>query len=95
MKKNIRIDNLNKYLQSLAHGVQEYVINGVRYTVESRYDPKFEHATIGDRLKKSISSDYIRLPVDANDGIITAEYVCSDCDVSIDTRKENLVNAAE
>ena len=89
------IINLGKIICTLVHGEREYHVNGVVYSVEARYDPPCDRSTMLDKFKKSISSAFIQLPGGGSDDIIASEYVCSDCDVSADAGKENLIHAAE
>ncbi len=59
---------------------EEYVINGVRYLVSSKFPPskitKIEN-TINDRLKNHIGSDFAHLTTVKDENTIQAEYVCS------------------
>ena len=54
----------------------EYVINGVRYIVSSRFS-KTEHKTMKEKLSEFIGSDFAHLTTDEDKNTIQAEYVCS------------------
>lgn len=84
---------MNRFIVGFGSDTNEYVINGVRYIVESRYAPvDFRHmdqnARIDHRLENYIAGDFAELtplhPVDT----MKAESVCSAAG-----REEN--NAAE
>ena len=63
--------NLNKDNDS-----NEYVINGVRYIVSSRFS-KTEHKTMKEKLSEFIGSDFAHLTTTEDENTIQAEYVCS------------------
>ena len=66
-------------IKSVSSGANEYVINGVRYTVESRfvpYDIKSKQATFHDKIKRIIRSDFIPLTVNTDDDILETDNVC-------------------
>ncbi len=54
----------------------EYVINGVRYIVSSRFS-KTEHKTMKEKLSEFIGSDFAHLTTIEDENTIQAEYVCS------------------
>ncbi|MBR4049897.1 MAG: hypothetical protein IKK09_05315 [Clostridia bacterium] len=54
----------------------EYVINGVRYIVSSRFS-KTEHKTMKEKLSEFIGSDFAHLTTTEDKNTIQAEYVCS------------------
>lgn len=57
---------------------REYVINGVRYIVSSRFaDPKKNHETMKERVEKYVKSDFADLTANGSSDIIKGEYVCS------------------
>ena len=56
--------------------VNEYVINGVRYIVSTRFS-KTENKTIKEKLSDFIGSDFAHLTTDEDENTIQAEYVCS------------------
>ena len=66
-------------IKSVSCGASEYTINGVRYTVESRfvpYDIKNKQATFHDKIKRIIRSDFIPLTVNTNEDILESNNVC-------------------
>ena len=54
----------------------EYVINGVRYLVSSRFS-KTENKTMKEKLSDFIGSDFAHLTTTEDENTIQAEYVCS------------------
>ena len=66
-------------IKSVSCGASEYTINGVRYTVESRfvpYDIKNKQATFHDKIKRIIRSDFIPLTVNTDEDILETDNVC-------------------
>ena len=66
-------------IKSVSSGANEYVINGVRYTVESRfvpYDIKNKQATFHDKIKRIIRSYFIPLTVNTDEDILETNNVC-------------------
>ncbi len=67
-----------KEIVSVGTGENEYVINGVRYIVSSRFIPENFHKienTITDKLKNFIGGDFADLITDEENAKIDAEYV--------------------
>ncbi len=54
----------------------EYVINGVRYIVSTRFS-KTESKTMKEKLSEFIGSDFAHLTTTEDENTIQAEYVCS------------------
>ena len=54
----------------------EYLINGVRYLVSSRFS-ETENKTMKEKLSDFIGSDFAHLTTDEDKNTIQAEYVCS------------------
>lgn len=54
----------------------EYVINGVRYIVSTRFS-KTENKTMKEKLSDFIGSDFAHLTTNEDKNTIQAEYVCS------------------
>ncbi len=77
------------FIIGVAIGEREYTINGVKYVVEARYQPRQTQTNIADRIKKFITSDFAHLTLEPPPDIIEAEYVCSGCEASDDARKED------
>ena len=67
-------------IKSVSCGANEYVVNGVRYTVESRfvpYDIKIrKQTTFHDKIKRIITSDFIPLTVNTDEDILETNNVC-------------------
>ena len=66
-------------IKSVSSGANEYTINGVRYTVESRfvpYDIKSKQTTFHDKIKRIIRSDFIPLTVNTDEDILETNNVC-------------------
>ena len=66
-------------IKSVSCGASEYTINGVRYTVESRfvpYDIKNKQATFHDKIKIIIRSDFLPLTVNTDEDILETNNVC-------------------
>ena len=73
---------MNRFIVGFGSNINEYVINGVRYTVESRYQPvDFKNADkntkLDNRIKKYIASDFADLPPMKAADKTKIEYVCS------------------
>lgn len=54
----------------------EYVINGVRYIVSTRFS-ETENKTLKEKLSEFIGSDFAHLTTTEDKNTIQAEYVCS------------------
>ena len=72
---------------------REYVINGVRYYVNSHFEPinmrdTDTNVSLKKKLEKYIASDFADLPSGQADGKMEAECVCAGCMASQDARKE-------
>ena len=66
-------------IESVSCGANEYVVNGVRYTVESRFVPyeiKNKQPTFHDKIKRIIRSDFIPLKVNTDEDILETDNVC-------------------
>ena len=66
-------------IDPISCGANEYVVNGVRYTVESRfvpYDIKNKQTTFHDKIKRIIRSDFIPLTVNTDEDILESNNVC-------------------
>ena len=69
----------NVFIIGLSQGEREYEINGVKYTVASRFLNVEEKTNISDRFKRCITNDFAPLTVTNNNDKIADEYVCSGC----------------
>ena len=54
----------------------EYIINGVRYIVSTRFS-ETESKTMKEKLSEYIGSDFAQLTTTEDENTIQAEYVCS------------------
>ena len=66
-------------IDPISCGANEYVVNGVTYTVESRfvpYDIKNRQTTFHDKIKRIITSDFIPLTVNTDEDILETNNVC-------------------
>lgn len=66
-------------IEPVSCGANEYVVNGVTYTVESRFVPhdiKSKQATFHDKIKRIIRSDFIPLTVNTDEDILETNNVC-------------------
>ena len=75
----MKMTNNIAIIKSVSCGANEYTINGVRYTVESRfvpYDIKNKQATFHDKIKRIIRSDFIPLTVNTDEDILETNNVC-------------------
>ena len=73
---------MNKFIVGFGAAPQEYVINGVRYLVESRFqkpnykEPK-ENTMLNNRIGNYLTSDFADLPPVGASNIISTEYDCT------------------
>ncbi len=73
---------MNKFIVGFGAAPQEYVINGVRYVVESRFqkpnykEPK-ENTMLNNRIGNYLTSDFADLPSVGTSNIISTEYDCT------------------
>lgn len=73
---------MDKFFVGFGLPEREYVINGVRYFVENRYEPvnfkdMSQNTKMGSRLEKYLVSDFTDLPPVQTDDKIDAKYVCT------------------
>ena len=67
-----------KHIAGLGEKPREYHINGVRYTVETRFeDCRKSTVTLSDRIGKHIGSGLTDLTAGGTTDNIEADYVCS------------------
>ena len=52
-----------------------YTVNGVKYIVESKFEPVGKKTTLSDRLKHYIKSDFADFTNHCKGNIISSEYV--------------------
>mgnify|MGYP000416292682 FL=1 len=73
---------MNKFIVGCGAAPQEYVVNGVRYVVESRFQrPNYkeskENTMLNNRIGSYLTSDFADLPSVDADNIIDTEYDCT------------------
>ena len=73
---------MNRFIEGFGSNINEYTINGVRYTVESRYEPvnfknTDKNTKLDNRIKKYIASDFADLSSMKAADKIKTEYACS------------------
>lgn len=73
---------MNKFIVGFGATPQEYVINGVRYEVESRFQkPDYkkprENTLLNNRIGSYLTSDFADLPYVGTSNIISTEYDCT------------------
>lgn len=79
----------NVFIIGLSQGEREYEVNGVKYTVASRFLNVEEKTNISDRFKRCITNDFAPLTMDLKSNKIADEYVCSGCVAPSGARKED------
>ena len=67
-------------IMRILHGIfdreQEYTVNGVRYIVETKFQPLTEPvATLNSRMERIIKNDIAHLTISEASGTIEEEYV--------------------
>ena len=65
------------WIIGVIQGNHEYRINGVTYTVGSKFEPPREGRPIQHAIEHMISCDMVDLMEQAESGKIHSEYVCS------------------
>lgn len=80
-----------KFVCGLGTNENEYIINGVKYIVDSSFQSAKipNNPSITDRFKRIIKSDFTPLTAESIQSKIIADNVCSDCITSDDVRKED------
>ena len=73
---------MNKFIVGFGAAPQEYVINGVRYVVESRfqksdYKKPNKNILLNNRIGSYLTSDFADLPSVGTSNIINTEYDCT------------------
>ena len=73
---------MNKFIVPLGNQPDEYVINGVRYVVSSKYQkPDFkdlkQSTVLNDCVENYLTSDFADLTIENSSSKMMAEYVCS------------------
>lgn len=73
MKNN----KITGWICGLSQGDRKYKINGVTYTVDSRFEPPQSENTIKSRFSRTITNDFIDLTDYLKKCKMADEYVCS------------------
>ena len=68
---------MGRFIVGLAPKENEYVINGVRYIVSSRYEPPKSKETFTAIIEKFIGSDFADLTNTDDINTLEDDYVCS------------------
>ena len=73
---------MNKFIVGFGAAPQEYVINGVRYVVESKFqNPDYKkpnkNILLNNRIGSYLTSDFADLPSVGTSNIINTEYDCT------------------
>ncbi len=73
---------MNKFIVGFGTAQQEYVINGVRYVVESKfqksdYKKPNKNILLNNRIGNYLTSDFADLPSVGTSNIINTEYDCT------------------
>ena len=80
---------MDRYIVGLCPDTNEYVVNGVRYIVERRYEPldlrhMSQNTRIDHRLPNYLNGDFAELTLLPSSGTMKAESVRSGCNASDD-----------
>ena len=71
----------NAFIVGLGHDDQEYTVNGVRYTVASRYAPVDyrggDQQTLSHCLRHYIGGDFADLSAFTEEGMLKGEDACA------------------
>jgi len=73
MKNN----KITGWICGLSQGERKYKINGVTYTIASRFESPQSVNTIRSRLSRAITNDFIDLTGNLQKCKMADEYVCS------------------
>ena len=73
---------MNKFIVGFGTAPQEYVVNGVRYVVEPRfqksdYKKPNKNILLNNRIGSYLTSDFADLPSVGTSNIINTEYDCT------------------
>ena len=60
----------------LSEDEKEYIINGIRYFVSSRYLTDKKSDTFENKIEKYIGSDFTHLSPTINNDTMNKEYIC-------------------
>ncbi len=79
----------NNWIVGFGAKPREYVLNGVRYVVESRFQKPSEKTMLKDRIGNYLTSDFADLPSNDKDSIIDNEYDCTAAEKEDNNAVEN------
>ena len=68
---------ISRYFVGFGLKKRDYVINGIRYSVTSRFMPPENKTTLTDKVKNYLDSDFADLTNTINSNTLTNDYVCS------------------
>ncbi|MBP9988155.1 MAG: hypothetical protein KBT46_01515 [Ruminococcus sp.] len=68
---------MDKYFVGLGSKQNDYIINGVRYIVASKFMPFENSVTLTDKVEKYLDSDFADLTDLPTIDKLTDDYVCS------------------
>ena len=68
--------NTRAELLMLSEDEKEYIINGIRYFVSSRYLTDKKSDTFENKIEKYIGSDFTHLSPTINNDTMNKEYIC-------------------
>ncbi len=76
-KQGCEVIYMDRFIVGLAPKESEYVINGVKYIVSSRFEPPTCKETFTKKIEKFICSDFADLTNIDDLNTLTDDYVCS------------------
>ena len=68
--------NTRAQLLMLSEDEKEYIINGIKYFVSSRYLTDKKSDTFENKIEKYIGSDFTHLSPTINNDTMNKEYIC-------------------
>ena len=68
---------MGRFIVGLAPKENEYVINGVRYIVSTKFEPLKSKETFTSRIERFIGSDFADLTNTDDVNTLEDDYVCS------------------
>ncbi len=81
-------NNKTGYIGPMPKSNGEYEVNGVKYTVSSRFSKNIKDEFISEKFERYIKSDFAHLTYHINSDILANEYVCQ---VASEKGEENAV----
>ena len=68
--------NTRAELLMLSEDEKEYIVNGIKYFVSSRYSTDKKDDTFKNKIEKYLGSDFTHLSPTINNNIMNKEYIC-------------------